>query len=272
MQKPAQASQYLSITLVALIAYLGVDAKASEFALDVTNQKINNDMGPARTVGAQLKFDEEGPLTTLLLRLEDKQWRMKGVDYQGSSASAAAYYDIRGPLLGVSQVQFGSSALFPRWTVVQGLLYKAGDQGQWLWGAELGQTQFSDDSRLTTTKVGPTYYWAGAHPGYATYRYAEGSKSGNSGHTLDAQISLTFKLKAGVNHTQGQGAYSVLLPNASPLAAQVKSQETELRVSYDFTPEWTLQLKRGQTVVDDALNGGNVLRSQNTSIALSKRW
>jgi hypothetical protein len=63
-----------------------------------------------------------------------------------------------------------------------------------------------------------------------------------------------------------------LLPNASPLAAQVKSQETELRVSYDFTPEWTLQLKRGQTVVDDALNGGNVLRSQNTSIALTKRW
>jgi hypothetical protein len=251
---------------------LCAEARLQELGAEYRAQSINNDLGPASTANIRAQWADLGPLSNFSLNTEDKKWRMKGVDYHGTSASAAAYYPLSSAFIGVTQLQAGGSALFPKSTLVQGLLYKAGDQGQWLWGAEIGQARFNDGSQLNTLKVGPTYYWAGANPGFVTYRYAEGSKVNNYGHTLDAQVNLTYQLKVGLSHMQGQGAYSVLVPNGNPVAALVKSQQTELRAIYDLSRDWSVQLKRGQTVVDDALNDVNVLRSQDTNIGLIKRF
>ena len=94
---------------------------------------MNNGMGDTRALGLQTKFSQVGPVDTLFFRLEEKSWNnLKGSDYQGYSGNLAAYYGLGKALVGTTQIQLGSSDLYARSTLVQGVLYKLGDRWQWV--------------------------------------------------------------------------------------------------------------------------------------------
>lgn len=264
---------FFSIGLLAASAVAQAGENAlKEVAIDHTHQSMNNNYGPARNTGIKAVLSDIGSLNHLHLRLDDKNWRIKGTEFHGTSMAAAAYYTLGNSWMGISQLQLGNSSLFSKSTVAQALIYKFGDQGQGRFSVELIHNRFDNSEQLTSFKLGPTYYWGGSNPGYVSYHYSKGSKEGNENYILDGQVHLTYKLKIGLYHLNGKGAYNVLVPNATALAAQVESNQTDLRLIYDLPNNWTIQLTKGQTTINDKKNGSNVFRSHDTRIGLTKHW
>jgi hypothetical protein len=239
------------------------NAQSADLDTFYRHQSMNNNMGPSDTFGARVAIGSLGPLDTLLIGAEQRSWKMLGVKTTGSSFDATGFYKLGSMINASTQVQLGSSALYPKSTIYQELGFKTNDAGSVIVGVGAGHINFNNGSSSNVFKVGPTVYLSAPLPMFFSYRYSHYTNDGYN-HSLSGRVDLSTETNLGFAYQSGAGKYFV----NTIFPASVKGDSIEINLQQAITKTIAATVKIGQTNVDNKLTGGNVYRSNDLTFGL----
>jgi YaiO family outer membrane protein len=234
-----------------------------------TYQDINNNMGPAQSVGLRYISPQLGS-AKIIAGLTTKQWRLQGNRLSGTSADAALLYDLSPTFFGSTQLQASDhSPLFPHYMAYQELGYKLGTARQFALNAGVGHYKFTSGEHSDFFKVGPTYWFNGGNAGY---RFTKYSGSDNYNHAAFAEYGITDDLTVLLSAARGKGAYLVSMAAVPTLTALVQSETLQLQAIYRISKNLGTKASIGTTKVGDRSTGSNVYTSTDFGVGLIVNW
>lgn len=247
----------------------GLPCHAASIEPYVRHQDATDGYSSAVAAGARIEIPAVGPLDNLVAGLESRHWKNVGPDPTGVSVYVAGYYSIGASWWGASQVQLGSSALYPRATLYQEFNYRAGSQGNLALGAGLGHQDFRGSGGVGYVTLGPVFYFPGGHVGY---KYTDYAAAGNHLHVLTGETEVIPALSLNAAWRSGTGAWAVTPTTGLVTQADVSSREWELGLRYRLNRNFEWITKFGAAQVDERLTGHRMYRTRDLTLGFRASW
>lgn len=240
---------------------------------DVSYQHNNfEQVADSNTLKLSTKIPQNNFFESIYGDVEFKKWDIKDspLDDSGVSGHLVGYYNFGKDerLFGVTQLQLGSSNLFPKSTLYQEISYRAGEKKNILLGAGFGYQNYYDDDSDTFYKIGPVYYFDSGAVGYKFGKYNE---SGSKLNSLFGNYKINDKwdIDAVYNFGEGYWDYQNSIAVAS---ANVKSSDFDIKLSYHINPNVIIHGNFGETKIKDKDTNKTSLSSDNAGIGVMYNW
>ena len=257
-------------TLTLAATLLGaISCHAASIEPYVRHQNLSDSYSDTDAVGVRLQIPDVGPVSSFVVGLESKRWKGIEPDSSGTSVDAAAYYNLGASWWGATQVQLGSSALYPRSTLYQEFNYRAGPSGNLALGVGGGYQDFWNSGSTGFVTLGPIYYFSGGNIGY---KYTDYSAAGNWMQALTGEAQLSSALSVSGALRGGVGAYTATVINGLPTRADVQTREWELGLRYHPDGRFEWMVKVGGSQVDDRPTGQRMYRTQDVTLGVKASW